>query len=64
MILYLNAEVGGLSMQLKIKQKKGQNKNEKQTENNNNIKYNIIDKLEFEPRSLVWKAKIITTGVL
>ena len=49
-VLYLNAEVGGLSMRLKIKQRKDQNKNnEKQTENNNNKNSNIIDKLGFEP---------------
>ena len=66
MILYLNAEVGGLSIRLKIKkEKKDQNKNNKRKQNNNNNKkINIIAKLGFEPRSLAWKASVIATGVL
>ena len=70
-ILYLNAEVGGLSMRLKIKKMKKKNtkikKNkskQKTTTYNNNKKLNIIAKLGFEPRSLAWKVKIIATGVL
>ena len=65
MILNLNAEVGGLSVRLKIKKKeknikiKTTNANRKQQQ-----KMNIIAKLGFEPRSLAWKAKIIATGVL
>ena len=66
MILYLNAEVGGLSIRLKIKKKK-KNINIKTTNANRKQKQqklNIIARLEFEPRSLAWKAKIIATGVL
>ena len=66
MILYLNAEVGGLSIRLKIKKEKNikmktTNANRKQQQQQK--KY-IIAKLGFEPRSLAWKAKIIATGVL
>ena len=57
MILYLNAEVGGLSMPLKIKKIKI--KTTKANRKQQNI--SIIAKLGFEPRSL---ARIITTGVL
>ena len=67
MILYLNAEVGGLLIRLKIKKEKiSKNKNKQytQTVNNKNKNINIIAKLGFEPRSLAWKAKIIATGVL
>ena len=67
MILYLNAEVGGLSIRLKIKKEKEKkikikttNVNRKQQQK----KINIIAKLGFEPRSLAWKAKVIATGVL
>ena len=64
-ILYQNAEVGGLSIRLKIKKEKNikiktTNANRKKT----TTKMNIIAKLGFEPRSLAWKAKIIATGVL
>ena len=64
MILCLNAEVGGLSIRLKIKKEKNikiktTNANRKQQQKRINIA-----KLGFEPRSLAWKAKIIATGVL
>ena len=66
MILYLNAEVGGLSIRLKIKKEKYQNKNNKrkQKTTTTTTTINSIAKLGFEPRSLAWKAKIIATGVL
>ena len=71
MILYLNAEVGGLSIQLKIKRLKikkkrkiDQNKNNKRKQKTTTTKLNIIAKLGFEPRSLAWKASVIGTGVL
>ena len=64
MILYLNAEVGGLSIRLKIKkEKKDQNKNNKRKQKTTTTKLNIIAKLGFEPRSLAWKASVIATGV-
>ena len=63
MILYLNAEVGGLSIRLKIKKKKEKKKIKIKTTNANRKK-NIIAKLGFEPRSLAWKASVIATGVL
>ena len=61
-ILYLNAEVGGLSIWLKIKKerKKDQNKNNKRKQKTTTtIKKSIIAKLGFEPRSLAWKASVI-----
>ena len=65
MILYLNAEVGGLLIRLKIKKEK-KIKNKTLNANNKQQQQNIdiIAKLGFEPRSLAWKAKIIATGVL
>ena len=65
-ILYLNAEVGGLSIRLKIKKEKKikiktTNANRKQQQQQ---KINIIPKLGFELRSLAWKASVIATGVL
>ena len=56
MILYLNAEVGGLSMRLKIKKKRKKKIKIKTTKAKAN--------LGFEPRSLAWKARIISTGLL
>ena len=65
MILYLNAEDGGLSIRLKIKKKKDQNKNNKRKQKTTvTTKINIIAKLGFDPRSLAWKASVIATGVL
>ena len=65
-ILYLNAEVGGLSMRLKIKKKEKKKikikttkaKKEKEKKNKRLLQ------LGFEPRSLAWKARIITTRLL
>ena len=62
-ILNLNAEVGGLSMRLKIKKKKIKIKTTKPNRKQQQKLY-IIAKLGFEPRPLAWKAKIIATGVL
>ena len=66
MILYLNAEVGGLSMLLKIniKKKKIKTTKAKQQQQKKKQKYKITDKVGFEPRPLAWKARFITTGLL
>ena len=64
MILHLNAEVGGLSMGLKIKKKKDQYKKAKANIKQQQQKINIIAQIGLEPRLLAWKAKIIATGVL
>ena len=65
MILYLNAEVGGLSIRLKIKKRRKKIKIKKTNANRKQQqKINIIAKLGFEPRSLAWKANVIATGVL
>ena len=62
MILYLNAEVGGLSIRLKKKNEKRSKLKNPNENNNNDKKLNIIAKLGFEPRSFAWKASVIATG--
>ena len=59
-----NADVGGLSIRLKIKKKKYQNKNNKRKQKTTTKKLNLIAKLGFETQSLVWKAKLMATRVL
>ena len=66
-ILYLNAEVGGLSMRLKIKKekkKKIKRKTTKAKKKKKIKKIKIVVKLGIEPRSLAWKARIISTRLL